>query len=86
MKKLHVWLAVAISVIAVVGARYAQAQNSYASIHGTVTDSSGAVVPGAKVTVISAGTGQSSAQTTDDRKAYYVVPATGHRRAVHGNG
>ncbi len=73
MKKLHVWLAVAISVIAVVGARYAQAQNSYASIHGTVTDTSGAVVPGAAITVTNGSTGSSTTATTDS-KGYYVVP------------
>ena len=73
MKKLYLWLAVAISVIAVIGARHAQAQNSYASIHGTVTDSTGAVVPGAAITVTNGSTGSSTTATTDS-KGYYVVP------------
>jgi len=55
------------------GIRGAQAQNTYASIHGTVTDNSGAVVPGSTVTVINNSTGISSTQTTDG-KGYYVFP------------
>jgi len=60
------------------GAPRAAAQNVYAAIHGTVTDASGAVVPGAKVTVLNTGTGTTAIQTTDD-KGYYVFPelATG---------
>lgn len=55
------------------GARHAQAQNTYASIHGTVTDTSGAVVPGAKITVTNGSTGISTTASTDD-KGYYVLP------------
>ncbi|MGA8529867.1 MAG: carboxypeptidase-like regulatory domain-containing protein, partial [Acidobacteriaceae bacterium] len=51
----------------------AHAQSTYASIHGTVTDTSGAVVPGATVTVTNTSTGISSNQTTDG-KGYYIFP------------
>ena len=51
----------------------AQAQNVYGAIHGTVTDSSGAVVPSAKVTVINTSTNISTTATTDN-KGYYIFP------------
>src|ERR1700752_800762 len=51
----------------------AHAQNVYATIHGTVTDPSGAVVPGATVTITNTSTGISSNQTTDS-KGYYLFP------------
>lgn len=54
-------------------APHAVAQNVYASIHGTVIDSSGAVVPGATVTAVNTSTGISTTQTTDD-KGYFVFP------------
>jgi len=49
------------------------AQSTYAAIHGTVTDTSGAVVPGAAVTVLNNSTGITTKQTTDS-KGYYLVP------------
>lgn len=55
------------------GARQVQAQNTYASIHGTVTDSTGAVVAGANVTATNGSTGISTTATSDD-KGYYVIP------------
>jgi Carboxypeptidase regulatory-like domain len=51
----------------------AQAQNVYAAIHGTVTDSTGAVVPSAKVTVINTSTNITTTATTDN-KGYYIFP------------
>lgn len=51
----------------------AAAQVVYASIHGTVTDSSGAVIPGATVTALNTSTGISTTITTDS-KGYYIFP------------
>jgi hypothetical protein len=51
----------------------AGAQNVYAAIHGTVTDASGAVIPGASVTALNTSTGIVTKQTTDD-KGYYIFP------------
>jgi hypothetical protein len=51
----------------------ATAQNVYAAIHGTVTDSSGAVIPGATVTATDTSTGIVATQTTDD-KGYFIFP------------
>ncbi|MGC9200075.1 MAG: carboxypeptidase regulatory-like domain-containing protein [Acidobacteriaceae bacterium] len=56
-----------------IGARQAQAQNIYAAIHGTVTDATGAVVPGASVTVLNTSTGVSAHDTTDSH-GYYIFP------------
>jgi hypothetical protein len=51
----------------------AVAQNVYAAIHGTVTDSSGAVIPNATVTVVNASTNIATAARTDS-KGYYTLP------------
>jgi hypothetical protein len=51
----------------------AGAQSVYAAIHGTVTDSSGAVIPGAKVTATDTSTGIFATQTTDG-KGYFIFP------------
>jgi hypothetical protein len=49
------------------------AQATTASIHGTVTDSAGAVLPDASVTVINTSTSISATQKTDS-KGYYIFP------------
>lgn len=49
------------------------AQVTTATIHGTVTDSTGAVVPGANITVLNTSTGVRSTAKTDSR-GYYAVP------------
>jgi len=68
------WLSVLlIAVFPFCGTPRANAQSTYASIHGTVTDTSGAVIPGATVTVTNTSTGISSTQTTDG-KGYYIFP------------
>ena len=46
-------------------------QNVYATVHGTVTDASGALVPGATVTALNTSTGITS-QAVTDSKGYYV--------------
>src|ERR1051326_5122600 len=43
------------------------------TISGIVSDNSGAVIPGVKVTVSSKATGQSASATTND-SGYYVFP------------
>ena len=53
--------------LAIAVAPTAQAQVLYGSVVGTVTDESGAVIPGAEVEIINTGTGTSlSASTTED--------------------
>jgi hypothetical protein len=49
----------------------AAAQNVYATVHGVVTDESGAVIGGAKVTALNSSTGITS-QAVTDAKGYYV--------------
>src|ERR1700739_2698703 len=71
--KVALIVAVVVAAISILFSTSAQAQNLYAAIHGTVTDTSGAVVPGAKVTAQNMSTGISSTQTTDS-KGYYVFP------------
>src|SRR5437868_11719822 len=50
------------------------AQVEQATILGTITDSSGDVVPGASVTVLNSGTGERRATLSDDR-GNYQLPA-----------
>ncbi len=59
--------------IAIVFSSTAWAQNDVGSIVGFVTDSSGAVVPGAKVVITNEGTGESRRVTTDS-SGHYAVP------------
>jgi hypothetical protein len=49
------------------------AQATTASIHGTVTDSSGAVLPDATVTVVNTSPSISATQKTDS-KGYFIFP------------
>jgi len=49
------------------------AQVLYGSVVGTVTDQSGAVVPGAKVSITNRGTGQTREATTDTAGRYSIV-------------
>ena len=58
------------------GASKVLAQQVYATIHGTVTDSSGAVVPGAKVMALNTATGISTSAKTDGA-GYYIFPQLG---------
>jgi hypothetical protein len=53
--------------------RDALAQNDVGSVVGFVTDQSGAVVPGAKVTITNEGTGERRNVTTD-AQGHYSVP------------
>jgi|HubBroStandDraft_5_1064220.scaffolds.fasta_scaffold09732_1 hypothetical protein len=51
----------------------ASAQSVYATVHGTVTDASGAVVSNATITILNTSTNIST-QATTDSKGYYVFP------------
>src|ERR1700691_2314616 len=68
----HLWLCVALSSF-IFFHSCASAQNDVGSIVGFVSDSSGAVVPGAKVTIKNEGTGESRTVSTDS-SGHYAVP------------
>src|SRR6266542_4262206 len=57
-------LLVVAALVALAGAT-AQAQVTTATLYGIVTDPSGAVIPGAAVTVTHEGTGATATKTTD---------------------
>lgn len=59
--------------VVVCSAALALAQSTSGTLVGTVTDSSGAVVPGAKVTAINEGTGIRT-ETSSNQNGDYVVP------------
>lgn len=65
--------AVVLFSLLIFGVSRAAAQNVFAAVHGTVTDSTGAVVPHAQVTITNLSTGITVTRTTDD-KGYYIVP------------
>jgi hypothetical protein len=52
------------SLVALLATRNINAQNNYGSIVGAITDSSGAIVPGAKVSLKNTGTNQAQETTT----------------------
>ena len=66
-------LALALTMIATSDVAYGQAQSINGSIRGRVTDQANSPVPGAKVTVESAGTGISRSFDTGE-DGYYVFP------------
>ncbi|MFZ0747697.1 MAG: carboxypeptidase-like regulatory domain-containing protein [Terracidiphilus sp.] len=49
------------------------ADNVYAALHGTVTDSTGAVIPDATVTVVNTSTGITTVRQAD-KKGYFIFP------------
>ena len=51
----------------------ARADNLYARIHGTITDSSGAVVPGVTVTALNNSTGLSRTVVSDATGGYEFI-------------
>ena len=73
-------MALAFSLLAVAGlwanfgGPVALAQITTAAIHGTVTDPSGAVLPGATVTALNSATGISTTATTN-QTGYYLFPS-----------
>jgi carboxypeptidase family protein len=62
------FLVVVLSLVAMTGVT--KAQVLYGSLTGNVTDQSGAIVSGAKVEALNAGTGQSTSVMTDARGSY----------------
>src|SRR5262245_10493160 len=56
-----VWVSIVILAVTA-----AQAQVTTATFYGTVTDSSGALIPGANVTLLHQGTGITATKTTDE--------------------
>src|SRR5579859_5494365 len=83
MKKQALWL-----VFALLGLSASAFAQGLGSIVGTVTDPSGAVLAGAKITAIEIGTGISRT-TTADAQGYFVLPAvkpTRYTVSVESNG
>jgi hypothetical protein len=74
--RVHRWVVIATLVVLVVAlvpvSSSAQMQTS-GEVIGTVTDPSGAAVPGADVTLVDAGTGQSRQATTDDSGNFILL-------------
>jgi len=50
-----------------------EAQNVYAALHGTVTDATGAVIPGATVSALNTSTGIKTV-TKADKSGYFIFP------------
>lgn len=62
-----------VAVLCLIPTPTIHAQNVYATIHGTVTDTTGAVIPGAAVTATNTATNIRTTVTTDNN-GYYVFP------------
>lgn len=73
LRSFAIGLAVMVATGMLVFSVRSYAQATTASIHGTVTDPNGAVVPNAIVTAVNTSTGISSSQKTDS-KGYFVFP------------
>jgi len=71
--KRHIRLFLSLVCLAVVAAALASGQSYTASIRGTVTDASGAAVPGAKVTVTEAERNIPRTTVTDEAGRYFVT-------------
>src|SRR5262250_1253948 len=67
-------LTCAVCLLVVVSAALAQSQLGAGSISGTISDSSGAVIPGATVTITNTGTGLVRTLTTGD-SGQFIAPA-----------
>ena len=66
-------LTIVVSAFFLIASPAAHAQSVYAVVHGTVTDASGAVVPGATVTALNTST-SSKTVVTSDSNGYYIFP------------
>ena len=66
MRSVQILIFITIFSLAIIG------QTNRGGISGTVTDSNGAIVPGAKVTVTNVGTNQSSTVTASSNGAYSI--------------
>src|SRR5580658_3262290 len=67
------WYLLALSLILGCFGPFALGQRDYAAVHGTVTDTTGAVIPDATVTILNNGTGISSVAKAD-KNGYYIFP------------
>jgi hypothetical protein len=61
-------------LLAFAGSEAARSQVTIAAIHGTVSDPSGAVIAGARVTAQNTSTGIST-ETTSDKSGYFIFPS-----------
>jgi hypothetical protein len=77
-----------VSVLAAMFTAPIQAQTFTASLQGTVTDSTGAVVPNARLTLINEATNVKSTKVTDTRGAYLftLLPPGSYRMTVEQPG
>jgi hypothetical protein len=73
MLKPSIFVTIAFAAFCLMLSPSAKAQNVYAAIHGTVTDTSGAVVPNAAVTVVNTSTNITTTAKSDS-KGYYILP------------
>ncbi|MFZ0663521.1 MAG: carboxypeptidase-like regulatory domain-containing protein [Acidobacteriaceae bacterium] len=71
--KIALFVTTVFAIVCLAPSPAAHAQNLYATIHGTVTDTTGAVVPNAAVTVVNTSTNIATKATTDS-SGYYTVP------------
>jgi hypothetical protein len=71
--RLQAVLFIASLVMLAVGFAPRAAAQNYAAVHGTITDSSGAVIPSATATILNTGTGIQTV-VPGDNKGYYIFP------------
>lgn len=61
------------AVLLLMGPSAAMAQNDVGSVVGFITDQTGAIIPGATVTIVNEGTGETR-RVTSDAQGHYAVP------------
>ncbi len=89
LPKANLWVIALLAFALMVStAPMANAQVLYGSITGTVTDATGAVVPGATVTIMNTATGTSDETTTSEAGIYHFVnvPAGSYNLTVTAQG
>lgn len=64
---------ISISVLLLMWPSAAMAQNDVGSVVGFITDQTGAIIPGATVTIVNEGTGETR-RVTSDAQGHYAVP------------
>ena len=72
-------VAIALSLVGLLGGAQSEAQVTTGTIVGTVTDAQGAAVPGASVTITETGKGTSSTHSTDASGSFvapFLIPGT----------
>jgi hypothetical protein len=67
------WYLLTLSIILSCFGQHALGQKDYAALHGTVTDVTGAEIPGATATVLNTGTGIKTAVVAD-KNGYFIFP------------